>query len=103
VLGHEQGVGAELERALHRRVVGGHVRLADAPGQHDQVSLLEVRDRAQADERLSHRRDGQRGHDPDLLGAARLESAAQQEAVHDRAEHADVVRLRAIDPPPLGQ
>ena len=44
----------------------------------------------------------QRGHQADVLQAAVLEHAAQQDPVHDRAEHPDVVGLGALDLPLVG-
>src|SRR5262245_53560170 len=60
VLRDEQRVGAELEGALHGRVVGRHERLADPAGQDDDEAALEVRDGPQADVWLGERLHGDR-------------------------------------------
>ena len=55
-LGHEDGVGVELEGAQRRRRVGAEVRVAGAGGADDDAALVEVTQGAAADVRLADRR-----------------------------------------------
>jgi decaprenylphospho-beta-D-erythro-pentofuranosid-2-ulose 2-reductase len=102
VLGDEQRVGFQLKRPLHGRVVGGHVGLADAACQHHDEAAVEVMHGLEPDERLGDAVYRYRGHHPDIRVGPCGERAPQHERVHHGAEHADVVRFRPADPPPLG-
>jgi ABC-type amino acid transport substrate-binding protein len=101
-LGHEQRVGVEFERPLHGRVVGGDVGLADAAGQQHDHAALQVMHGAEPDEGLGHAVDRHRGHHPHVGVGPGGERAPEHQRVHDRAEHADVVRLGPADAPALG-
>jgi RNA polymerase sigma factor (sigma-70 family) len=101
-LGHQQRVGIELERPLNRGIVGGHVRLPDAAGQHHDQAAAQVTVGPEPDERLGDalHRDG--GHDPDVTGAPAGQRPAQHQRVHHGTQHADVVGLGTPDAPVVG-
>jgi NitT/TauT family transport system substrate-binding protein len=101
-LGHQQRVGVQFERSLHSRVVGGDVGLADAAGQQHDHAALQVMHGAEPDEGLGHAVDRHRGHHPHVGFGPGRERAPEHQRVHDRAEHADVVRLGPADAPALG-
>jgi len=101
-LGHQQRIGVQFQGPLHRRVVGGHVRLPDAAReQHDQAAFQVVQG-PEPDERLGDAVDRHRGHHPDVGVGPGRERAPQHQRVHDGAEHPDVVRLGPADAPALG-
>ena len=101
-LGHQQRVGVQFQGPLHRRVVGGHVRLPDAAREQHDLVALQVVQGPEPDERLRHAVDRHRGHDPDVGVGPGRERAPEHQRVHDGAQHPDVVRLGPADAPALG-
>jgi hypothetical protein len=100
-LREQQDLGADLERTLGAGGVGGEVGHADTGAEDDHATLLHVPDRPARDVGLGDlaHRDG--GLDAGLDVVLALEEVLQREAVHDGAEHADVVGARPVHPPLL--
>src|SRR5829696_367417 len=90
VLGHEQGVGVDLQRPQRRPCVGGEERVARPRGEDHDTALLEVPDGAPADVRLGDLLDLDRGLDPGGY-AASFEGGLQSHGVDDGAKHRHVV------------
>jgi len=103
VLGDQQRLGRELERALDRRIIRCDIWLADPAGEDHDVALVQVRLGTQADERLSDSRDRQSRHHPHLAITSCLEHAAEHQPVHHGSEDSDRIGLGALDPPVLCQ
>ena len=99
VLGKQNGLCAHFEGALHAGIVGGEKGIADAAGKNDDVPLVEMPRRDQANKRFCDRVDRNGGHHAHFGIAFGVEHAAQHQAVDDRAQHADVVGLGPLDAP----
>ena len=95
VLGHQDRLGADLERPQRGGRVGGEVRVAGAGREDDDRALLEVPDRPAADVRLGDLGCGQRREDAGVR-AAPLERVLEREGVQQGREHPRVVRGRAV-------
>src|SRR5207237_3850561 len=79
-----------------RAGIGREERLAETGAEDDDAALLHVPDRAPRDVRLGDLSHRDRGLHP-RLDAFLLQEVLQPQAVDDRAEHAHVVRTRAVD------
>jgi hypothetical protein len=95
VLGHQDPLGADLQRAQRGSRVGREERVARAGREDDDASLLEVPDRPAADIRLGDLRCGQCGEHPRVRATA-LERVLERERVQERREHARVVGGRTV-------
>ena len=95
LLAHEDHLGADLERALGGDGVGREVRHPGAGAEDDGAALLEVPDGPPRDVGLGDlaHRDGRLDAGLDTVV---LEEVLQRQAVHDRAQHAHVVRAGAL-------
>ena len=95
VLGHQDALRADLERAQRRRRVGREERVAGAAREDHDAPLLEVADGAAPDVRLGHllHRDGRLhpGRQAELL-----ERVLDRQGVQHRRDHAHVVGRRAV-------
>ena len=80
VLGHQQHLGVDLDRAQRGGGVGGHVGVAGAGGEDDDAPLLEVADRAAPDVRLGDLLDGDRRLRADVA-ADLLDGVLEREAL----------------------
>ena len=97
VLGHQDPLGVDLERAQRRGGVGREVRVAGSGREDHDPSLLEMADRATADVRLGDLADVERGEHP-RVGAVSLERLLDRERVEHGREHPHVVAGRAVHP-----
>src|SRR3954454_10961128 len=95
VLGHEQRLGVDLDRAQRRRGVRGEERIDGAGGEDDDAALLEVAHRAAADVGLGHllHVDGRLHPRVDV---ALLQRVLELERVEHDGEHPHVVRGGAV-------
>ena len=91
----DDDVGFDLGRPQSGGGVGGEERVAGSGGKDDDTALLEVPNRPAADVGL-----GDAGHLDRRLHTGVLpepfERVLERQCVHDRAEHADVIRLGGI-------
>ena len=87
----------DLRRPQRGARVRGEERVARARAEDDHASFLQVSDGAAPDVRLGHLRHAERGHHP-RRHAVGLHGGLKRDGVHDRGEHAHVVRGRAIKP-----
>src|SRR6266536_1760476 len=94
----EHGVGADLQRPLRGRGVGGEERGAQAGPEDHHAALVQVPDGPSRDIGLGHLAHGDGRLHPGL-DAALLQHVLQGQAVDDRAEHAHVVGAGPVDTP----
>src|SRR6185437_3509569 len=88
--GLEQQVRADLHRAQRGGRVGGEERVAGAGREQRDAALLDVADRAAADEILGHVVDLDRAHHAGIA-AALLDRVGHRQRVHHGGQHAHVV------------
>src|SRR5450432_943269 len=94
-LGHQDHLGADLERALSGGRVGGEVRRPEASAKNDDPALLQVPDRPAWHVGLGDLTHRDRRLHPGL-DMLLLQEILKRQAVHHGAEHAPVVRPRAV-------
>src|SRR5450432_2037207 len=94
-LGHQDHLGADLERALSGGRVGGEVRRPEASAKNDDPALFQVAYRPAWHVGLGDLTHRDRGLHPGL-DMLLLQEILKRQAVHHGAEHAHVVRPRAV-------
>jgi hypothetical protein len=95
VLGHQDRLGVDLQRAQRGGRVGGEERIAGAGREDHHPALLQVADGPPADVGLGHRPHLDRRQHA-RLAPGLLERVLQGEGVDDGCQHAHVVRGGAL-------
>src|SRR5262249_2026356 len=98
ILGHEHYIRLNFSRPQGCRRIGRHVRVTRASSEYDDPALLKVPDRPQSYERFRNSRHGYGCLDPGI-GAYRFEYFLENQAIHNRGQHTNVIRRCFIHSP----